>query len=73
MAGEMGQNMGKRTYWFAAHGRIILVFQDPCEVVLELCLLLSVSVFSPGITELWPNVSLLPPSLKLSPGSTLKK
>ena len=40
MAAEMGQNIGKKTYWFAAHGRIILVFQDPCDLVLELCFLL---------------------------------
>ena len=28
--------------------------------------------FPPGMTEQWPNVSRLLPSLKLSPGSTLE-
>ena len=33
----INKDIEKKTYWFAAHGRIILVFQDPCDVVFELC------------------------------------
>ena len=59
--------------WLTAHSRVILVFQDSCGIIQFIMTNIKKEIFSPGMTEQCPNVSLLLPSLKLSPGSTLAR